>query len=48
VPTLRPVFQTFPMDSREWGLLLVLSASIVPGVELMKLGQRVLARNPKG
>jgi P-type Ca2+ transporter type 2C len=42
VPTLRPVFQTFEMSSREWTLLLLLSASIIPAVELMKLGQRWL------
>src|SRR5262249_21243223 len=42
VPALRPVFQTFPMDSSEWLLLLVLSASIVPAVELLKLVQRLL------
>jgi Ca2+-transporting ATPase len=45
VPALRPVFQTFEMSGREWLLLLALSASIIPGVELMKLGQRLLAKN---
>ncbi len=44
VPTLRPVFQTFGMNGSEWGLLLALSASIVPAVEGMKLGQRLLLR----
>jgi P-type Ca2+ transporter type 2C len=44
VPTLRPVFQTFVMSPREWTLLLLLSASIVPAVELMKLGQRLLRK----
>jgi Ca2+-transporting ATPase len=42
VPTLRPVFQTFEMSPHEWFLLLLLSASIIPAVELMKLGQRWL------
>ncbi|MDP9035476.1 MAG: cation-transporting P-type ATPase [Myxococcota bacterium] len=42
VPSLRPVFQTFTMSPREWGVLLMLSASIIPGVEAMKLLQRLL------
>jgi Ca2+-transporting ATPase len=45
VPALRPVFQTFSMSAREWILLLALSASIIPAVELMKLAQRLLSRN---
>jgi Ca2+-transporting ATPase len=45
VPALRPVFQTFAMDYREWGMLLALSASIVPAVEGMKLLQRVLLKS---
>jgi Ca2+-transporting ATPase len=44
VPALRPVFQTFPMNANEWTLLLALSVSIVPGVEVMKLAARILAR----
>jgi Ca2+-transporting ATPase len=36
VPSLRPVFQTYPMDLREWGILLGLSVSIIPGMELFK------------
>ena len=43
VPSLRPVFQTFAMDGREWGLLLVLSASIIPAVEVWKLVGRAVA-----
>jgi hypothetical protein len=39
------VFKTFAMSGAEWGLLLALSASILPGVELMKLGQRLLGKN---
>jgi P-type Ca2+ transporter type 2C len=46
VPSLRPVFQTFPMSSAEWTMLLLLSASIIPGVELLKLAQRILQKNP--
>ncbi|WP_394831998.1 cation-translocating P-type ATPase [Pendulispora rubella] len=41
VPALRPVFRTYLMTGEEWLILLLLSASIVPGVELMKLLQRV-------
>jgi Ca2+-transporting ATPase len=48
VPSLRPVFQTFPMNTNEWTLLLLLSASIVPAVEAMKLGQRLLVRGDGG
>ena len=44
VPSLRPVFQTFGMNANEWTLLLLLSASIVPAVEAMKLGQRLVLR----
>jgi P-type Ca2+ transporter type 2C len=44
VPTLQPVFRTYAMDGREWGLLLAMSASIVPAVEAMKLVQRLLTR----
>jgi hypothetical protein len=35
------------MDAGEWTLLLVLSASIVPAVEAMKLVQRALTRGAK-
>jgi Ca2+-transporting ATPase len=44
VPSLRPVFQTFPMNATEWTLLLVLSASIIPAVEMLKVAQRLVAR----
>jgi Ca2+-transporting ATPase len=44
VPALRPVFRTFTMDGREWGLLLLMSISILPAVEVWKLVMRVLAR----
>ena len=40
VPALRPVFRTSALDAPEWMILLVLSASIIPAVELLKLLQR--------
>ena len=40
VPGLQPVFRTGALDASEWLILLLLSASIVPAVELMKLLQR--------
>jgi len=43
VPGLRPVFRTFTLDGREWLVLLALSASIIPAMELFKLVQRALA-----
>jgi P-type Ca2+ transporter type 2C len=43
VPGLRPVFRTFPLSRSEWALLLLLSASIVPAVEALKLAQRLFA-----
>jgi Ca2+-transporting ATPase len=42
VPGLRPIFRTFGMDAREWEILLLLSASIVPAIEVLKLLQRWL------
>jgi Ca2+-transporting ATPase len=45
VPALRPVFQTYALTKGEWILLLVLSASIIPAVEVLKLAQRVLQRS---
>jgi P-type Ca2+ transporter type 2C len=39
-PALRPVFRTFPMGLYEWGVLLALSASIIPAIEAMKWVQR--------
>ncbi len=40
VPGLRPVFRTYPMGLYEWGVLIALSFSIVPAMELLKLVQR--------
>ncbi len=39
-PTLRPVFRTYPMGGYEWGVLVALSASIIPAIEAMKWVQR--------
>ncbi|HEY1955911.1 MAG TPA: cation-translocating P-type ATPase [Polyangiaceae bacterium] len=39
-PVLRPVFRTYPMGLYEWTVLIVLSASIIPAIELMKWVQR--------
>ncbi|MEI7893443.1 MAG: cation-translocating P-type ATPase [Myxococcales bacterium] len=44
VPTLQPVFKTFPLSSTQWLLLIVLSWSIVPFGELLKLWQQLQAR----
>ncbi len=40
VPALQPVFRTTALNVRQWLLLLVLSASILPWIELFKLLQR--------
>jgi Ca2+-transporting ATPase len=40
VPSLRVVFQTYPMNVLEWGILLGLSASIIPAMEGFKLLMR--------
>jgi Ca2+-transporting ATPase len=40
VPSLREVFQTYALDSYEWLVLIGLSASIIPMIELIKLLQR--------
>ncbi len=40
VPGLRPVFKTLPMSSNDWLVLVALSASIIPVVELVKLVTR--------
>lgn len=49
LPRLRPVFQTFAIGGAQWALLLGLSASIIPAVELLKLVQwslRGIAKRP--
>jgi Ca2+-transporting ATPase len=40
VPSLRVVFQTFPLSLTDWGILLGLSAAIIPAVEGFKLVSR--------
>ena len=44
VPGLRPVFRTFSLSGPEWMILLVLSASIIPAIEALKLGDRLLGK----
>jgi P-type Ca2+ transporter type 2C len=44
VPGLRPVFRTFSMSGPEWTTLLVLSVSIIPAIEALKLGDRLLGK----
>jgi Ca2+-transporting ATPase len=41
VPSLRTVFQTFALGSYEWIVLLTLSASIIPMIEILKVLQRL-------
>ncbi len=41
VPALEPVFRTCALTTHQWIVLMVLSASIVPAVELLKLLQRI-------
>ncbi len=40
VPSLRDVFDTYALDGSQWLILLALSASIVPMIEILKLLQR--------
>lgn len=41
VPSLRVVFQTHPLDAAQWVVLVLLSASIIPMLEIVKASQRV-------
>ena len=41
VPSLREVFQTYALTGTEWLVLLALSASIIPMIEVLKVLQRV-------
>jgi Ca2+-transporting ATPase len=41
VPSLQPVFRTGALNVSEWLILLLLSASIVPAMEVVKLLQRL-------
>lgn len=45
VPSLQPVFRTFPMTSVQWFAMLALSLSIVPAIEVVKLVDRL--RTPR-
>jgi Ca2+-transporting ATPase len=47
VPHLRPVFRTFAMDGSEWMVLLALSASIIPIIEVLKAGGRIFGARAK-
>ena len=47
VPSLRPVFRTFPMDAKDWLIVLGLSALIVPAVEILKGGSRLRSQTVK-
>jgi Ca2+-transporting ATPase len=40
VPSLRPVFRTFAMEASEWLIVIALSASIIPAVEILKAIRR--------
>ena len=44
VPALRPVFHTFPLSAADWLIVVVLSASILPLIELAKVIGRPLLR----
>jgi Ca2+-transporting ATPase len=42
IPSLRPVFRTYVMLPMEWLIVIALSASIIPAVEIMKAIRRTL------
>ncbi|PSM31966.1 cation-transporting P-type ATPase [Haliangium sp. UPWRP_2] len=44
VPALRPVFHTYPLSASDWLIVVVLSASVLPLIELAKLIGRPLLR----
>jgi len=44
VPTLQPVFITFPMTGSQWGFVLLMAAAIIPAMELFKLVLRTMER----
>jgi P-type Ca2+ transporter type 2C len=43
VPALRPIFRTYALSIYEWEVMLLLSASIIPFVEVVKLFQRLFS-----
>jgi Ca2+-transporting ATPase len=46
VPGLRPIFRTFALTTYEWEVMLLLSASIIPVIELLKFFQRLFVTEP--
>jgi Ca2+-transporting ATPase len=44
VPGLRPIFRTYALSGYEWEVMLVLSASIIPVIEVVKVFQRIFVR----
>ena len=48
VPTLQPVFITFPMNGSQWGFVLLMAAAIIPAMELFKLVLRAMERRASG
>ncbi|UQA55136.1 cation-translocating P-type ATPase [Polyangium aurulentum] len=48
IPALRPVFRTYAMSPHEWMILIVLSALVVPAVEIAKAIDRAVRRRPPG
>lgn len=44
VPSLQPIFRTFPISSSEWMFVLALSALVLPAVELGKFVNRIWLR----
>lgn len=42
VPSLRPVFRTYTMQASEWLIVIALSASIIPAIEMLKAARRAL------
>jgi Ca2+-transporting ATPase len=40
VPSLRPVFRTYTMQASEWLIVIALSASIIPAIEVLKVIRR--------
>lgn len=41
VPSLQPVFKTFPVSVNEWGMVLGLAALVIPAVEIAKWVNRL-------
>jgi len=41
IPSLRPIFRTYTMSAGQWEVMLLLSISIIPVIEALKLVQRI-------